>query len=57
MDDNASTHSESATPADTELIARCKAMLQDGRRVEAVKTYRSATGASLYDAQRALGIK
>lgn len=57
MDDKFSTHSAAATPADADLIARCKAMLNDGLRVEAVKIYRNATGAGLLEAQRALGIK
>ncbi|MGG2041274.1 hypothetical protein [Burkholderia gladioli] len=40
-----------------ELVARCKALLEEGKRVEAVKLYRVRTGRDLLDAQRALGIK
>ncbi|WP_425953031.1 hypothetical protein [Ralstonia pseudosolanacearum] len=38
-------------------LAHYKAKLESGQRVEAVKEYRMATGASLPEAQRALGIK
>ncbi|MBX3886495.1 ribosomal protein L7/L12 [Ralstonia pickettii] len=57
MDEKAFTEGDSATAAEIALLERCKALLQDGQRVEAVKTYRSATGASLHEAQRALGIR
>lgn len=57
MDERALTDGDSATAAEIALMERCKSLLEDGQRVQAVKTYRSATGASLYEAQRALGIK
>lgn len=39
------------------LQAECQALIAKGQRVEAVKKYRTATGCSLPDAQRQLGMK
>lgn len=36
------------------LLADCRALTDAGKRVEAVKKYRTATGASLPEAQRVL---
>ena len=40
-----------------ELRATCRALVEQGLTVEAVKRYRVATGCSLRDAQRELGLK
>lgn len=40
-----------------QLLVRCKKMLDDGFRVEAVREYRRATGCSLAFAMQALGLK
>jgi ribosomal protein L7/L12 len=39
------------------LDAECRALIAAGKRVEAVKKYRTATGCSLPEAQRQLGMK
>ncbi len=39
-----------------DLMERCKALLAQGKRVEAVKAYRAATRVGLPEARRALGI-
>lgn len=40
---------------EADLLARCKALLDAGKRVDAVRLYRAETGASLSLAMKALG--
>lgn len=54
---SASQGTELANETYADLVARCKALLEVGKRVEAVKLYRISTGQGLLEAQRALGIK
>lgn len=42
---------------DQSLLVRCKKLIEAGETVEAVKTYRAATGCGLATAQRALGLR
>lgn len=40
-----------------DLMSRCKALLDAGKRVDAVKLYRSETRVGLAAAMKALGVK
>ncbi|QIE91136.1 hypothetical protein [Pseudomonas nitroreducens] len=47
----------SLVDVDQSLLERCQRLIEAGETVEAVKTYRAATGCGLATAQRALGLR
>lgn len=39
------------------LMQKCRELISAGKRIQAIKEYRSATGCGLEPAQRALGLR
>ncbi len=42
---------------DEALMSKCQELIDAGRRIEAIRAYRAATGCGLEPAQRALGLR